>query len=286
MRDFMKMTGQSISDVRHSTMVNTQAILKLKMQMGQLANHLGERDKEKLPSQAVNNPKACSIGNTSNQKHVQAIVTLRLGKRVDNQVVDPEADHAEEEEPKREEGDNQKEGDVEPSMVTLVVKEPSRALVPKAPYLERLQAPRNGGKLEDILEVFKQVQINIPLLDAIQQIPSYAKFLKDLVTVKRKTNVPKKAFMIEQVSAILQCKLTLKYKDPGCPTITCMIGVSQIQRALLDLGASVNLLPYSVYLQLGLGELKPTSMTPQLANRSVKILQRIVEDVLINCSYG
>jgi hypothetical protein len=129
--------------------------------------------------------------------------------------------------------------------------------------------------------VFKQVQINIPFLDAIQQIPSYAKFLKDLVTVKRKTNVPKKAFVTEQVSAILQCKLPLKYKDPGCPTITCMIGVSQIERALLDLGASVNLLPYSVYLQLRLGELKPTSMTLQLADRSVKLPQGIVEDVLI-----
>jgi hypothetical protein len=59
--------------------------------------------------------------------------------------------------------------------------------------------------------------------------------------VKRKTNVPKKAFMIEQVSSILQCKLSLKCKDPGCPTITCMIGISQIDRALLDLGANVNL---------------------------------------------
>jgi hypothetical protein len=65
------------------------------MQMGQLANHLGERDKGKLPSQSVNNPKACSIENSSNQEHVQAIVTLRSGKRVDNQVVDPQADHAE-----------------------------------------------------------------------------------------------------------------------------------------------------------------------------------------------
>jgi hypothetical protein len=195
MRDFMKMTSQSISDVRHSTMVNTQAISKLEMQMGQLANHLGERDKGKLPSQAVNNPKACSIGNSSNQEHVQAIVTLRSGKRVDNQVVDPEADHAEEEEPKDEEGDNQKEGDAEPSTITPIVKEPPRALVPKAPYPERLQAPRNGGKLEDILEVFKQVQINISFLDAIQQIPSYAKFLKDLVIMKRKMNVSKNAFM-------------------------------------------------------------------------------------------
>jgi hypothetical protein len=60
-----------------------------------------------------------------------------------------------------------------------------------------------------------------------------------------------------------------------------MIGVSQIESALLDLGASVNLLPYSVYLQLGLGELKPTSMTLQLADRFMKIPREIVEDVLI-----
>jgi hypothetical protein len=123
----------------------------------------------------MNNPKACSIGNSSNQEHVQAIITLRSGKRVDNQVVDPEAvhadpktDHAEEEEPKGEEGDNQKEGNAKPSTVTPVVEEPPRAFVPKEPYPERLQAPKKGRKLEDILEVFKQVQINIPFLDAIQ----------------------------------------------------------------------------------------------------------------------
>jgi hypothetical protein len=60
-----------------------------------------------------------------------------------------------------------------------------------------------------------------------------------------------------------------------------MIGVSQIERALLDLGASVNLLPYLVYLQLGLGEPKPTTMTLQLADRSMKVPRGIVEDVLI-----
>ena len=239
--------------------------------MGQLANHLGERDKGKLPSQLVNNLKACNIRNSSIQEHVQAIVTLRYGKRVDNQVADPEADHVEEEELKGDEGDNQKKGDAGPSTVTPVVEEPPRAFVPKAPYPERLQVPKNGGKLEDILEVFKQVQINIPFLDAIQQIPSYAKFLKDLVIVKRKTSVPKKAFMTEQVSVILQSKLPLKYKDPGCPTITYTIGLNQIERALLDLGASVNLLPYLVYLQLRLGELKPTSMTLPLVDRSVKV---------------
>jgi len=60
-----------------------------------------------------------------------------------------------------------------------------------------------------------------------------------------------------------------------------MIDVSHIKKALVDLGASVNLLPYLVYLQLGLGELKPTSMTLQLADRLVKVPWGIIEDVLI-----
>jgi hypothetical protein len=110
-------------------------------------------------------------------------------------------------------------------------------------------------------------------------VPSYAKFLKDLIKVKRKTNVPNRVCLTKKVSSILQCKMPLKYKDPGCPTISCMIGLSRIEGALVDLGASVNLLPYSVYLQLGLGELKPTSMTIQLADKSVKRPRGIIEDV-------
>ncbi|KAL3569991.1 hypothetical protein D5086_027240 [Populus alba] len=114
-----------------------------------------------------------------------------------------------------------------------------------------------------------RVRINIPLLDAIKQVPSYAKFLKDLCTVKRKLNVKKKAFLAEQVSAILQNNNALKYKDPGCPTISCFIGEHKIERALLDLGASVNLLPYSVFQSLNLGR-------PFLAT----------SNALINCRNG
>ncbi|RVW81861.1 Pro-Pol polyprotein [Vitis vinifera] len=99
--------------------------------------------------------------------------------------------------------------------------------------------------------------------------------------LSRGLNVNKKAFLTEQVSAIIQCKSPLKYKDLGCPTISVMIGGKVVEKALLDLGASVNLLPYSVYKQLGLGELKPTSITLSLANRSVKIPRGIIEDVLV-----
>jgi hypothetical protein len=118
-------------------------------------------------------------------------------------------------------------------------------------------------------------------LDAIKHVPSYAKILKDLCTVKRKLNVKKKDFLAEQVSAILQNNNTLKYKDPGCPTIPCFIEEHKIKKALLDLGASVNLLPYSVFQSLNLGELKPTSVTLLLADKSVKVARGIVEDVLI-----
>ena len=73
----------------------------------------------------------------------------------------------------------------------------------------------------------------------------------------------------------------MNYKDLGCPTISVNIGGTCVEKALLDLGASVNLLPYSVYKQLGLGELKPTTITLSLAYRSVKIPKGIFEDVLM-----
>ena len=115
----------------------------------------------------------------------------------------------------------------------------------------------------------------------IKQVPIYAKFLKNPCIVKRGLNVDKKAFLIEQVNAIIQCKTPVKYKDPGFPTISVNIGGPCVEKALLDLGASVNLLPYSMYKQLGLGELKPTSITLSLADRSIKIPNGTVEDVLI-----
>ena len=129
--------------------------------------------------------------------------------------------------------------------------------------------------------MLRQVKVNIPLLDMIKQVPTYAKFLKDLCTVKKGLGINKKAFLTEQVSSIIQCKTLVKYKDPGSPTISVNIGGTCIDKALLDLGAGVNLLPYSMYKQLDLGELKPTNITLSLADRSVKIPKGIVEDVFV-----
>ena len=87
--------------------------------------------------------------------------------------------------------------------------------------------------------------------------------------------------MTEHLSSILQNKIPIKYKDPGSPTISCTIEDNVFDRALLDLGASVNLLPYSIYVELGLGNLKATPVTLQLADRSVKIPRGIIENVLV-----
>jgi hypothetical protein len=93
-------------------------------------------------------------------------------------------------------------------------------------------------------------------------------------------NVKKKAFLAEQVSVILQKNNALKYKDPGCLTISCFIEEHKIKKALLYLGASVNLLLYLVFQSLNLGELKPTSVTLFLVDRSVKVPRGVVEVVL------
>jgi hypothetical protein len=134
-----------------------------------------------------------------------------------------------------------------------------------------------------MMEDFKQVKIYISLLDAIQQVPTYAKFLKDLCIHKRKSrnHLPKKVLLTEHVCSLIQHSTPLKFKDLGALTISCIIGHKKIDKALLDLGAGVNLLSYSVYQQLDLRELKPTIVILQLADRSIKKPRGIVEDVII-----
>ena len=72
--------------------------------------------------------------------------------------------------------------------------------------------------------MLRQVKVNIPLLNMIKQVPTYAKFLKDMCTVKKGLGIEKKAFLTEQVSSIIQSKNQVKYKDPGSPTISVNIG--------------------------------------------------------------
>jgi hypothetical protein len=199
MNDTLGEMNDKFGKISQTVNLNSQSIAKLETQMGQLANTLNRREEGKLPSQPVVNPKGLYMVNeeTSHQ-HVQSITTLRSKKLVDNQVGDKKDEH------------------------TKVSETP---YVPRAPFPEWLKAPshfgKQGEKIQAMMEVFKQVKINIPLLDAIQQVPAYAKFLKDICTHKRKcrNHIPKKVLLTEHVSSLIQHNPPPKFKDPRAPTI-------------------------------------------------------------------
>ena len=197
---------------------------------------------------------------------VKAVVTLRSGKELRPAVPTPTKTAPTVVDPPEEEQSAKRE-EVKPSVP------------PHFP--QALRKKKNSVNQTEILEVLRQVKVNIPILDMIKQVPTHAKFLKDLCTVKSGFNVNKKAFLTEQLSAIIECKTPVKYKDPGCPRFSVNIEGTSVEKALLDLGASVNLLPYSMYKQLGLGELKPISITLSLADMSIKIPKGTIEDVII-----
>ena len=248
-----------------------QVLTRIEMQMNQQ-----ERQKGTLPSQPFPNPRNSSQAHLAEENHMSqcnAIHTLRSGKQVDNQVSTPSSSKQAFSLP-----------DPTPSQLdannTKKDKSAKNMHKPIAPYPNRLK-DKQCAQMDKVREIFNQVKINIPLLDAIQQVPKYAKFIKDMCTKKRKTNVPKKVFLATNISELLSNQIPVKYKDPGCPTISCTIGQTAIKHALLDLGASINLLPFSVYQQLGLGELSPTKVTIQLADRSIKIPKGEITDVLV-----
>ena len=149
------------------------------------------------------------------------------------------------------------------------------------PFPMTLQLRKEVNNAPNFFEILKQVKVNLPFFDMIGQPLAYVKFLKDLCIIKRGMHLKKKVFLTEQVSTIIECKTLIKYKDMKCPTISVKIDNTFLKRTLLDLRASVNLLPYSVYKQMGLGELRSTFITLSLADRSVKFPKGIIEDMLI-----
>jgi hypothetical protein len=165
---------QSQSQINQDT---RQDIQELKNAVGRIESQLNVREKGKFPAQPEPNPRTrAGVNEVSNtqMEHAKSVTILRSGKVVNKEVPIKVS------QPK---GDLETKEDDKPSEVEDVVE---KVYKPVAPFLQRLLAPKRGIENQDILEVFKQVKINIPLLDAIKQIPSYAKFLKDLCTVKRK----------------------------------------------------------------------------------------------------
>ncbi|CAN6547022.1 unnamed protein product [Malus baccata var. baccata] len=258
--------SQVLQALQQGQQVNSQAISKLEAQVGQITAAMSEREPGRFPSQSEANPRG--------KEQVNAIITLRSGKPYDRreEVVEPNDQEV-----------NDKEAAPVPSspLATPIHAPRLTNYDPPMPFPQRFQRQRKDKNMLDILEQFKKVQINIPLLDAIAQIPSYAKFLKGLCTNKRKFTDHEQIELTNCCSEVLITKMPPKLKDPGSFTIPCVIGDFKFNKAFLDLGSSVNLMPFSIYEQLGIGELRRTSVSLQLDDRLVTYPKGLVEDVLI-----
>ncbi|XP_068302775.1 uncharacterized protein [Pyrus communis] len=281
-------------DRRHNFSLNNnklqktdKAIENLECQMSQLASLMGQQHQPgRLPSQTVVNPNAEQMN----------VVTLRSGKEVFEQprmqkrprkdtneqgeqqtknLEQNEASTKTEKSPKDTEL-NQKDSD----KVSKEVQNSFNSRVP-IPFPHRFMKSKKEQTDKEILDTFRKVQVNLPLLDAIKQVPKYAKFLKELCMNKRRFNDQETVALSEEVSVVLQRKLPPKLKDVGSFTIPCVIGRKEFGRALCDLGASINLMSYSVYESLNLGDLKETKVVIQLADRSNRYPKGLLEDVLV-----
>ncbi|XP_047159844.1 uncharacterized protein LOC124847252 [Vigna umbellata] len=268
LQDFMKTILEQNSEIKKSIVELTQRVEKLEA-----------KESNKLPAQTVINPQNVSA------------ITLRTGKQVES----PEG--AQEDEDKEKEGaqidDNG--GPSEPSPETTTDKsrlvssnsssKTSSSYSPPPPYPNRLK-PRNKKMEEldqEILNIFKKVEINIPLLDAVKQIPKYAKFLKEICTNRRRFRDNEVVNLGRNVSSLIKKHIEIprKCKDPGMFSVPCVIGNSKFDNAMLDLGASINVMPLSVFTSLSLGPLKTTGVVIQLANRSTVNPAGVLEDVLV-----
>ncbi|XP_063941512.1 uncharacterized protein LOC135149663 [Daucus carota subsp. sativus] len=245
----------------------------LEMQIGQIANKVGVRDQGSLPSQPDVNVK----------EHCKAI-TLRSGRELP-EVKAPQLNDATLPPKKR------KSYQTTVKIAEKIVDEPKDDTAPKAnvkqyvppiPFPQRLTNRKLEKQYEKFLKMFREIHISIPFADALAQMPLYAKFMKQVLSNRKKLEAVETISLSEECSAVIQRNIPPKLKDPGSFSLPCTIGQVGVKRALCDLGASVSLMPYSIYKRLGLGELKKTKISLQLADRSIKYPLGVLEDVLVN----
>ncbi|XP_016185653.1 uncharacterized protein LOC107627323 [Arachis ipaensis] len=149
------------------------------------------------------------------------------------------------------------------------------------PYPQRLQKELKDQQFLKFLEVFKKLEINIPLAEALEKMPLYAKFLKELINKKRSWHEKETVLLTQECSAVIQKRLPPKLQDLGSFFLPCTIGNITIKKALCDLGASINLIPYSMMRRLCIEEVKPTQMSLELVDKSLVFPRGVIENLLV-----
>lgn len=256
------------------------AIKNLENQIGQLAKQVAERPPGKFPSDTIN----------PRQENASAIVT-RSGRTmvgVENKLEEEKIEKNDEKNDEKEEK-NEKNEKVEKKGRSKKVdpfKEGANGYVPnkydRIPFPKALVKKNLDKQFSRFIDVFQKLHINIPFSEALEQMPVYAKFMKDILSKRRKlSEVDETIMLTEECSALIQRKMPRKRRDPGSFTIPVeMQGLAEVE-ALCDLGASINLMPLTMFKRLDLGEVTPTMISLQMADRSLKTPYGIVEDVLV-----
>nr|GEW39639.1 reverse transcriptase domain-containing protein [Tanacetum cinerariifolium] len=146
--------------------------------------------------------------------------------------------------------------------------------------LKQKQQEKDEVQIQKFWQLFKQLHINITLADALIFMPKYQKMLKALLSNKEKLQELANTPLNENCSAVILKKLPEKLRDLRKFLISC--GFSELKcKALANLGASINLMPLSVWKKLGLPKLIPTRMTLELANRAICTPAGIARDVFV-----
>ncbi|XP_021305504.1 uncharacterized protein LOC110431123 [Sorghum bicolor] len=148
------------------------------------------------------------------------------------------------------------------------------------PFPTRWRKKKKDGEEQFLcfVEMVEKTNVSVPLMDVLH-IPSYAMFIEDIINNKRPLPSVEVVKLTEECSAAILNHLPEKKQDPGCPTITCSIGTQHFDHALCDLGASVSVMPKSVFDRLNFTNLEPTNMTLQLADSSIRYLAGIAQDI-------
>ncbi|XP_076937302.1 uncharacterized protein LOC143604825 [Bidens hawaiensis] len=140
----------------------------------------------------------------------------------------------------------------------------------RIPYPARAKQQKYTREYGHIHDMFRKLKINLPFIETLQHMPKYAKFLKDLLKRKDRLGEVSSIPLMGGCSAVVLNRVPEKLSDPGVFKIPGLFGSDAMSHALADLGASINLMPYSLYEKLELGELTPTRMSLSLADHSVK----------------
>jgi hypothetical protein len=127
------------------------------------------------------------------------------------------------------------------------------------PFPHQAEKPMKDEKFSCFMEVIQRMYVHILMLDAMQ-VPTYGRYLKDILNQKRPIHEMDRLVFAERCSAVILDGLPDKMGDPGVPTIYCLIGTKKFDQALFDLRASVSMIPKVIYNQLYHNSLVPTSM--------------------------